>query len=233
MENWQLPIQVEEYIALFLTALFSTDIIIHSGGVLVNASGIQLGRPDEGLPLYRVLAKRRSVREFEKRPISLPQLSSLLWAAYGLTNTERRTVPSAGATYPLEIYVAASRVEGLEPGVYRYIPEENSIELVKKGDVGGELARACLGQEWVEAAPINIIVAAVPSRTTNYYGRRGVRYTVLEAGHAGQNIYLMATELGLGTVAVGAFRDNVVKEVLGLNEEMEVLYVFPVGYPAE
>lgn len=198
----------------------------------MRGSRIMLERPSEGSPLCRLLVKRKSVRDFGDRPITLRQLSFLLWAAYGLVDSERRTVPSAGATYPLEVYVAVSRVEGLEPGVYKYVPEEDALELVKEGDVSEELASACLGQEWVRSAPLNIIIAAIPQRTTRYYGRRGIRYVILEAGHAGQNIYLMATELGLGTVAVGAFNDSAVKDALGIGDEVEVLYIFPVGYPA-
>ena len=177
------------------------------------------------------IAKRRSVRSYRDEPITLEQLSQLLWAAQGVTEEKRkyRSAPSAGPTYPFEVYVVAGRVKGLSPGIYRYLPEKHALEMLKEGDFGKELQRAALDQEWVGSAPIDIILVAFYERTTRVYGERGIRYVHMEAGHIGQNIYLQATALGLGTVAVGAFDDEGVKKLLGT--EGAPLYIFPVGVP--
>jgi SagB-type dehydrogenase domain len=191
----------------------------------------KLPEPDKASPLSQLLVKRRSVRKFKKEPLKLEALSRILWAAYGITERNRRVVPSAGATYPVEVYVFVKNVESLNPGIYKYDEREHSLILVKDGDYSRELARACLDQNWVREAPVNIVITAVHSRTTEWYGERGFRYIYMEAGHIGQNIYLMAVEAGLGTVAVGAFRDEEVADLIGLGEEYLVLYVFPIGTP--
>ena len=146
-----------------------------------------------------------------------------------------RASPSAGATYPLEIYVVVGNngVKGLAPGVYRYQPHSHSLVLVKKGDVREELYSACLNQEWIRDAPVVLVIAADYERTTRVYGERGIRYVHMEVGHVGQNIYLEATALGLGTVAVGAFYDDEVRVIIGAPENHHPLYVMPVGVPVK
>ncbi len=129
----------------------------------------------------------------------------------------------------LFLAVKEGGVVGLGPGVYRYDPWSHTLMKVVEGDVSYELYRACLDQEWIRSAPINVLVFANFSRTTNWYGERGIRYVYMEAGHIGQNIYLQATALGLGTVAVGAFYDDKVREIVGT--DLDPLYVFPVGRP--
>jgi SagB-type dehydrogenase family enzyme len=176
------------------------------------------------------LKSRRSRRSYGSEPLNLGELSQLLWAAQGLTSDwGGRTAPSAGATYPLEVYVAVGRVEGVEPGVYHYLPESHSIELTASGDVRRDLMREALGQEWVGNAPVTIVLAAVFERTTGRYGSRGVMYVHMEAGHAGQNIYLQAESLDLGTVAIGAFSEDGVARVVGLPGNERPLYLYPVG----
>lgn len=191
-----------------------------------------LPKPNTSSPLAELILRRKSIRKYSETPITLEQLSTLLWATYGVVNSKRRSVPSAGATYPLEVYVFVKRVEGIEPGVYKYEEEENKLVQVKRGDYSKELAKACLNQRWVREAPVNLVLVALYERTTGWYGERGFRYIFMEAGHAGQNVYLVATEMGLGTVAVGAFNDNEIRELIGLGNEYMVLYVFPVGKPA-
>lgn len=194
---------------------------------------ITLPSPITETYLGKLLKERRSVRSYREGSLTLQELSSLLWYAYGCVEPgcERRTSPSAGATFPFEIYVSVKKdgVEGLEPGIYRYNAEENKLEEVLKGDFSRELAKACLGQRWVLNAPVNIILVAVAERTTEYYGERGWRYIFNEAGHIGQNIYLASVEMELGTVAVGAFHDDQVSKVLNLPEGYVPVYVFPVG----
>ncbi len=186
--------------------------------------------------LEETIVQRRSIRHFTSEPISRLQLSQILWAAQGITNTSRkhRTVPSAGATYPLEIFVACGKetVEGIDDGIYHYNIDNHSLTLHHKGDVRLELAGAALDTEFVYEAPVDIIICAVYSRTLMYYGGRGERYVHIEVGHAGQNIYLQATALGLATVAIGAFYDEPVREVLRLDKQYQPVYIMPVGKPA-
>ena len=207
-------------------------------------SQIHLPPPSQkgSLRLEEAIAKRRSVRGFAPKALSQLQLSQILWVAQGITDArlKLRTVPSAGATYPLEIFVVCGRsgVEGIAEGIYRYQLDSHSLVLRRSGDVRPELARAALDEESIYEAPVNIVICAVYSRTLLRYGERGERYVHMEAGHAGQNIYLQAVALGLATVAIGAFDDEEVGKVLGLDEEYkplslaEPLYIMPVGSPA-
>lgn len=178
--------------------------------------------------LEEVLSARRSVRDYKDSALSLQEVAQLLWAAQGITaDWGGRTAPSAGATYPLEVYVVVGKVEGLKPGVYHYIPSSHSLRNVLEGDLREQLSSSALGQRCVAEAPVTVVVAAIFGRTTGRYGERGIRYVHMEVGHVGQNICLQAETLGLATVMVGAFRDEVVKSLLKLKEEP--LYLIPVG----
>jgi SagB-type dehydrogenase family enzyme len=192
------------------------------------AKEIRLPKPREkgSTSVEETLNKRRSVRDYKRGSLSLEQVSQLLWGASG-RNLYRRTAPSAGATYPLEIYLVVGEVEGLEPGIFHYSSSRHSLEMTKEQDVRNRLSRAAFGQEMIEEAPVNIVIAADYGRTTGHYGQRGNRYVHMEVGHAGQNVSLQAIALGLGTVMIGAFEDKEVKEVLGIKEEP--LYIIPVG----
>ena len=175
------------------------------------------------------LSRRRSIRDFAETPLSIQEVAQLVWAAQGISYApNRRTSPSAGATYPLTLYLVVNRAKGLEPGVYRYANEEHGLEPLKLGDLSDGLVRACLNQRFVKSASVVLLIAAKAERTTQRYGERGVRYMHMECGHAGQNIYLQAEAMGLGTVAVGAFEDARVQEVTGITEP--VMYLFPVGH---
>ncbi len=199
---------------------------------MVNSlEAIKLPEPDKSTPLFQLFIKRKSVRKFKKEPLKIEELSRILWATYGLVERKRRVVPSAGATYPVEVFVFIKNVEGVKPGVYKYNDQDNSLVPIKEGDHSRELAHACLDQSWVREAPVNIVITAAYEKTTNWYGERGFRYIYMEAGHIGQNIYLASTEMGLGTVAIGAFSDKEVAELLGLGKNYMVLYIFPVGRP--
>lgn len=184
-------------------------------------------------PLNQLVMQRRSVRSFGAAPLSLAQLGQLLWAAQGITHQEGlRTVPSAGALYPLELYVVVGAVDGLKAGVYHYRPDGHQLSKIAEGDRRQPLARAALGQSWIAEAAVVIAIAAIFERTTRKYGERGVRYVHMEVGHAGQNLHLQASALGLGTTVVGAFDDDEVAAVLGLPERTQPLTLMPVGYPA-
>jgi SagB-type dehydrogenase family enzyme len=183
------------------------------------------------MPVEEALEQRRSIREFSRDGLELEDVSQLLWAAQGVTGRRGyRAAPSAGALYPLEIYVVAGDVAGLSPGVYRYRPDKHDLVLVADGDRRKPLASAALDQGWVRRAPAVLVIAAVYERTMAKYGERGRRYVHMEVGHAAQNVYLQATARGLGTVMVGAFDDDEVREVLGLPADHEPLGIMPVGH---
>lgn len=183
------------------------------------------------LSIEQALRSRRSVRNFGIAPLTLKQVSQLLWSAQGVTNEKGyRTAPSAGATFPLEVFVVASKVEGLSAGVYRYDPHQHRLARTVDRNVRRQMGRAA-GQNVVRDGVAVIVIAADYGRTTPRYGERGIRYVHMEAGHAAQNVYLQAQSLGLGTVAVGAFNDEHVKTVLELREKETPLYLMPVGWP--
>lgn len=188
-------------------------------------------RYDSDTSVEEALLRRRSIRSYRDTPLTLAEVSQLLWAAQGVTEPNRgfRTAPSAGALYPLEVYLVAGDVEELPSGVYKYLPREHRLVRVISGDLRGELSKAALGQPWVKEGAIVIVFSAVYERTTRKYGERGVRYVHMEVGHAAQNVYLQAVSLGLGTVVVGAFEDGEVKRILGMLGEEQPLYIMPVG----
>ncbi|HOJ39983.1 MAG TPA: SagB/ThcOx family dehydrogenase [bacterium] len=181
--------------------------------------------------LIDLLARRRSVRTYSQQPLSLQEVSNLLWACDGQTvSWGGRTAPSAGATYPLNIYLVAGNVEQLSPAFYAYNIQEHSLKLLLSSDLRNNLARAAYGQSMLKEAPATIVITASPERTTTRYGQRGWRYIFMESGHCGQNIHLLAVDLDLATVMVGAFDDHQVQACLQLSEE--VLYLCPVGHPS-
>ena len=201
------------------------------------AQNVKLPKPKHGggISVEEAIMERTSVRSFNDRALSLEDVSQLLWAAGGKTvdgvTGPTRAYPSAGASYPLEIYLVAGKVQGLEPGVYKYNWRENSLSLVKKGDLREALTRAALGQRMIKQAPVTIVITAEFGKTTRRYGERGrTRYVSMDAGHLGQNVHLQAQSLGLGTVMVGAFSDAEVQKVLGVSDETPI-YMMPVGRP--
>ncbi len=224
-------------------ALVFTVLVLHEMNSLEPAAVETTGRIEVGeripLPSPRTvsetsvenaLAQRRSVRVYSDASLSLLDVAQLLWAAQGITAPGGgRTAPSAGALYPLELYVAIGAVDELDTGVYRYWPEKHELEKVKAGDARAALAAAALNQDCVEDAAIDLVLAGVYERTTERYGDRGIQYVHLEAGHAAQNVYLQAEALELGTVVIGAFDESEVARVLGLEEQSTPLYIMPVG----
>jgi SagB-type dehydrogenase family enzyme len=166
--------------------------------------------------------------------MTLPLVSQLLWAAQGVTDRRGfRTAPSAGALYPLEMLLVVGEVDGLQSGVYRYVPSRHALVSVVAGDVREALARAALGQSWVLRAPLSLVIAAVSDRVTSRYGHRGHQYVHFEVGHVAQNVYLQAVALGLATVAVGAFSDDGVSAACQLDQGEKPMYLLPVGRQRE
>ena len=182
-----------------------------------------------GKSLVEVLAARRSVREFAPTALTAEQIGQLCWAAQGISDqgARLRTCPSAGATYPLELYVATAE------GVRHYLPAGHALEGHLDGDVREALSEAALRQRCVGGAPAVFVIAADVSRTERRYGERAQRYVDMEVGHAGQNLLLQAAALGLGAVPVGAFSDEAVAKTLRLSAEQVPLYLIPVGEPAK
>ena len=186
------------------------------------------------MSLEGAIAGRSSVREYSAEPLSIAQLSQLLWAAQGITHGDRfRAAPSAGATYPLELFVVAGRVEGLAAGIYRYDVPNHSLHLHMEGEQSQKLLEASsFKQDFIAQAPADIVICAVYERTTDFYGQRGVRYVHIDTGHAAENLALQAVALGLDTVMVGAFDDDAVSTAMCLPEGLAPLYIIPVGKAA-
>ncbi|MBE0479904.1 MAG: SagB/ThcOx family dehydrogenase [Dehalococcoidia bacterium] len=184
------------------------------------------------ISLEETLLERRSIRHFSEDALTLAEVSQLLWAAQGITSEQGwRTAPSAGALYPLEVYLVVGNVEGLASGLYKYVPDGHRLMSVKDGDLREELAEVSLSPDPVRNGAVSLVIAAVYERTTTKYGEKGVRYVHMETGHAAQNVYLQAAALGLGNVVLGAFADERLKGVLDLPAEEAPLYIIPVGRP--
>ena len=182
-------------------------------------------RATRAMSLNDALAARRSVREFVSTALTWDEIGQLLWAAQGITHDAgKRTAPSAGAMYPLELYVATA------DGLFHYRPNGHAVTRVKTRDVRREVREAAGGQDAV-VAPAVFVFAAVPARTAARYGNRATRYVHIEVGHAAQNLLLEAVALGLGAVPVGAFNDAELHRVLGLPADQVALYIVPVGHP--
>ena len=192
---------------------------------------IQLPQPikKSQMSVEEAILKRRSVRSFMQKPLDWVQIGQILWAAQGITAQKWgfnfRATPSAGALYPMEIYVVS------KDGLFHYLPLEHKLEVLSNSDLRVSLTHAAFNQDPISQAPVDIVICAVYRRVTGKYSSRGIRYVHIEAGHLAQNIHLQAVSLGLGSVPIGAFDDEQVKDVLSLPAEHEPLYIIPVGYP--
>jgi len=194
----------------------------------------------------RAIKERRSTRHVTNEPVTVEELSQLLWAGQGVTQAtvksgsvsrhRRRTghlraAPSAGALFPLELCVVVGSAQVIPPGVYRYLPGEHALVQSAQGDFRKPLWDVALQQDPIRRAPITIVIAAVTERTAVKYGERALRYVHMEVGAAAENIALQARSVGLGTVLMGAFRDDAVRRLLGLPSDHHVLAILPVGHP--
>jgi len=199
------------------------------------AEAIKLPAPytTGGMALAAALQARRTVRQFASRSLEPAQISQLLWEADGVSDPRGlRTSPSAGATYPLDLYLVVGErgVAELPAGVYHYLVAEHALALLTPGEDRAAVARACLHQTWMTEAPVMVVITGEYRRCTARYGQRGVRYTHMEAGNVSQNLFLAAEALGLGAGIVGAFEDKPLAQVLKLPPAHEPLLVMPVGY---
>lgn len=183
-------------------------------------------KTEGAVSVEQAIAGRRSVRDFAADPLDLGTVSQLLWSAQGITSPEgQRAAPSAGARYPLELYLTCAE------GLFQYDPKAHAITKVQSGDLRGPLADAAYGQLFVAEAPICLIFSAVYQRSMSRYGDRGIRYAHIDLGHAAENVHLQAEALGLASVPVGAFKDESVARVLELPANQKPLYLIPVGRP--
>ena len=190
--------------------------------------------------LREAVIRRRSIRQFSGEPITLNNLSNIIFNAYGITGKitlnfgieePLRAVPSGGALYPLELYVASHKVEGLEPGIYHYNVLNHSLELVREGQFSGELGRALFYEEMFKGVSAAFLITGVLKRSSIKYGERAYRFMMLEAGHVGQNICLTSFSLNLGCLMLGGFYDDDVDRILGIDGVSEtMLYASAVGH---
>jgi len=197
-----------------------------------KAKRIELSKPVyEGLSLEEVLRQRRSIRSYSNKALPLTALSQLLFAAQGITDQDMlRTAPSAGALYPIEVYVIVNNVAGLERGIYHYVIPDHSLALIREGDFRGKMIRCALDQEMAGESDVTFILTAVFPRTSWKYAERGYRYAYMETGHIGQNIALQAASLGLGAVGIGAFFDDDINALVGIDGTSEAtIYLYAVG----
>jgi SagB-type dehydrogenase family enzyme len=230
---------------LLVLGVFPRNAMPNQAAKETESKIIKLPNPrfDSQTSVEKALSLRRSVRAYSDEPLSISDVSQILWAAQGITKKMEtpppnfkykwqgggRTAPSAGALYPLELYLAAGNVEGLLKGLYKYIPQSHSLEKVNESDLRNEISNAALMQESIKKAAAVVVIAAVYERTSVKYGERAQRYVHIEVGHVGQNIYLQGISLGIGTVMVGAFADEAVKKALQLPEEENPLAIMPLG----
>lgn len=223
------------YFVMILIAAIIITIIWANQDRAVNIhtqTAIKLPDPilSSNTSIEEALKFRRSIREYKNEPLTINQVSQLLWSAQGITSPNGfRTAPSAGGLYPLQIFVVCNHVTGLQSGFYQFSPESHSLILLSTDNLAPSLAAGAFDQNSIKSAAIDIIITALYSRTIKKYGDRGIRFAILEAGHSAENIYLQAVSLKLGTVAIGGFDDAAIKKSLGLSDEYEPLYIMPVG----
>jgi SagB-type dehydrogenase family enzyme len=228
---------VSRKICIILCASILFSFLIDSNLLFAKQKDeISLPKPSlkGALSVEEAIKARRCIRSFQAKPLTIEQLSQLLWAAQGITLEDgfKRAAPSAGALYPLELFVVVGNkcIEELDAGVYQYLPSSHAIKLSMKSDLREKIMKAALEQECIAQAPINIIITADYDRTEKKYGERAERYVHIEVGHAGENIMLQAVSLGLSSVIIGAFYDEKLSHALQLPPELKPLLIIPVGY---
>ncbi len=204
-----------------------------------GARSVALPEPglDGGLPTARAIAARRSTRSYSGQPMSLDELSRFLFLTSGISadrfGNARRTAPSSGALYPIEVYPIVHNVDGVERGVYHYAYREHALEQVRAEDMRARVVEQGLGQEFLGQCGAVLFVTMILQRMRPKYQDRSYRYGLLEAGHVGENAYLAAIEMGLGACGIGAFMDDAMNEMLGVDGvEEAVVYMLAVGHPS-
>ena len=226
---------MEKHNIVLLAALVASIVIFGVSGAALAKEGamkksvviIELPKPvlKGSMSIEEAIQKRRSTRRYSDKSLTEEQISQLLWAAQGITDRRGlRAAPSAGALYPLEVYVV------MASGVFHYIPKGHKLEMISGSDIRKKLAQVSWNQMFIAEAPVDIVICAVYERVTDRYGDRGKRYTDMEAGHAAENLHLQAVALGLASVPLGAFSDEAVAKILHLSNKEKPLYIIPVGH---
>lgn len=227
-------INISSYHIFLIGLLLTTNFYCQGKGEETSMEDIiQLPTPtyESNTSVEEALLNRRSVRDYKTESLSLTEVSQILWAAQGITDKEdgHRAAPSAGALYPLEVYLVAANVKDLNPGIYKYSPQDHTLQKISEGDKRSEISDASLKQESITSASAIVVITAIYERTSVKYGKRTERYVNMEVGHVGQNIYLQAVSLGLGTVMIGAFSDDELKKALNLPDNEHPLALYPLG----
>jgi SagB-type dehydrogenase family enzyme len=178
------------------------------------------------MTLEETIFRRRSERSFLPNDLSLEQISQLLWSAQGITekNFGFRAAPSSGALYPLTIYILK------KDGVFQYLPDGHRLVEISNEDKRPSLVRASLGQGYISEAPLVMVISGNFRIIEAKYGQRAYRYLNMEIGHAAENVHLQAVALGLVSVPIGAFWDDVVAKALDLPDTQDPFYIIPIGY---
>jgi len=187
---------------------------------------------DSSMSVKQAISERRSVRAFKNEPLTMQELSQLLWSAQGITNKSKglRAAPSAGALYPCELYIVVGNVADLAAGVYKYVIGKHELVKISDGDKRTELASVSLSQMWIATAPATIVVVGIIERISRKYGKaHAPQYVHIEVGAIAENVYLQGRVLGIGTTFVGAFDDNNLKRLLGAPADEEPFAVLPLG----
>ena len=217
---------------LLLVIACSTQDINHA---VNDMETIELTPPDKtgDLSIEETLQNRRSVRDFSDAALTLDEIGQLAWAAQGITDETHgyKTAPSAGATYPIELYFIVAEVVDISNGVYRYNNRNHTLEQIIDQDQRDQLYRVALEQDAIIQAPVVLVITGVLERTEQRYGERALRFMHMESGHVAQNVYLQSVALTIGTVVIGAFDDSGVSEVLDLDDGEHPLYIMPLGRP--
>ncbi len=203
-----------------------------------GAARITLPSPEKKVPcsLWSCLEQRRSIRHFRDQPLSAAILSLLLWASQGITAKKYglplRTAPSAGALYPIETYLSIQKVTDIPAGIYHYDVAAHALERLNSGQFGLQLSQAALDQHFIAEAAVVFIWTAIFARSSVKYRQRAYRYVYLDAGHIAQNLALAAVACDLGSCQVGAFYDEEVNLLLGVDgREESAIYLTAIGYP--
>ncbi len=225
------------FVAVVGVLYFSEKRTVYTTRNVISVTTLPSPVLNGNVSVEQAIENRRSIRQFSNDSITLDNLSQILWSAQGITDSEKglRAAPSAGQVYPLEIYVfvGINGVSGLQEGVYHYVPVNNSLEKIMDGDLRGELSGIANNQPWVKQAPVDILITGNYRKMINKYTERelSTRFVNLEAGHAGENIYLQSEALGLVTVSLGSMNEEQLIQSFKLPENENPIYIFPVGHP--
>lgn len=227
------------FLAFYMTyTVFMQPVTQNQTREILGTYNLPQAEITSGMSVDQAIKDRRSVRNFTTTSLTLQDVSQLLWAAQGITDSERnyRSAPSAGHVFPMEVYLVAGNngVQGLEAGIYHYNPYNNTLEKIVEGDQTYTLSQAAHGQEWVDQAPVSLVITGNYQKMKDKYPDENLstRFVDIEAGHIGENIYLEAVSRGLGAVAIGSFYNDQMINLLKLPSNETPIYIYPVGHQA-